>query len=103
MKGGRISIGWDSCKLFEHIFVRRCYKCYGFGHIAKDCSGQKVCSRCSLVHENDGKECKSKSLKCINCINAKIKSVNVNHGVFDNNCPVYKKYIEKRRKFVVHE
>jgi hypothetical protein len=29
---GRIHIGWDSCRVYQHIDILRCFKCNQFGH-----------------------------------------------------------------------
>lgn len=29
-----VYIGWDSCRVFEFINVRRCFKCWKYGHKA---------------------------------------------------------------------
>lgn len=44
MEAGRVKIGWRSCKVVHHVHITRCFKCCGFGHIAKDCKNKLACS-----------------------------------------------------------
>lgn len=34
---GFLNIGWNRCKVYEYVRVIRCFKCWGFFHIAKHC------------------------------------------------------------------
>lgn len=40
-KDRTLNIGWAKCAVYEHLNIRRCFKCYGFNHIAKECSNKK--------------------------------------------------------------
>jgi len=33
----KINIGWRKCLVFDHYSVKRCFKCWGYYHIAKNC------------------------------------------------------------------
>lgn len=44
----------------------RCYKCQGFGHLAKKCEGKRRCARCGEDHEY-GKCVEGVRPKCSNC------------------------------------
>lgn len=57
-----------------------CYKCNGYGHIAKDCTHMIRCSYCSAEH--DRKECNATSPKCANCGEA--------HRAHHKDCVKYK-------------
>ena len=37
LKGAHIMIGWVSCRVRRKKEVNRCFRCFGFGHIAADC------------------------------------------------------------------
>ncbi|GLV45495.1 hypothetical protein CBL_20655, partial [Carabus blaptoides fortunei] len=50
MESGRVRIGWVNCRVREKIDVRKCYRCWAFGHLARDCKGtdrSMCCLRCS--------------------------------------------------------
>lgn len=99
LKNERLSIGWDRCRVFEHVYVNRCYKCLGFNHTANTCSNKKACSKCAEEHEM--KDCNSDQTKCVNCLWA-VKNLNirleVNHNAFSNECVVLQRKIERERK-----
>lgn len=48
---GKVNLGWDKCAVFDGIFIRRCYKCLGFGHKSTECSGNNICADCAEVRE----------------------------------------------------
>jgi hypothetical protein len=37
---GCIYIGWDGCRVYQHIDILRCFKCNQFGHMAIKCELQ---------------------------------------------------------------
>ena len=84
----------------EHINLAMCFKCSGFDHVAKYCTQQECCYKCSGEHSSVN--CTEKDLKCINCI--KMKFENVNHSARDtNNCPVYKRRLERFRNNINYD
>lgn len=38
---GKLIIGWKICKMQDFIGILRCFKCYKYYHIAKDCTKKK--------------------------------------------------------------
>jgi len=37
----KLNIGWKKCMIFNHYSVKRCFKCWGYYHLAKNC-GRKL-------------------------------------------------------------
>lgn len=104
LNNGYLIAGYDYCSVYDGIDLRRCYKCCGFHHLSKQCSKvSSVCPRCSEGHPL--KDCKSKNLKCFNCLNAaestEINNLNVNHAVWDPDCKVYKDALSKFRSHIL--
>jgi hypothetical protein len=62
---GRIYIGWDSCRVYQHIDILRCFKCNHFGHMAIKCEGAVCCADCAENHET--KDCDS-GVKNVNAL-----------------------------------
>ena len=45
----KLRVGWVVCRIREKIVVTRCYRCWDFGHLARNCKGpdrSKSCHRC---------------------------------------------------------
>ncbi|XP_031638763.1 uncharacterized protein LOC116350907 [Contarinia nasturtii] len=90
-----LRLPWRECNVYEHIYVKRCYKCLGFSHIAKDCKHDQKCSKCGGPHKYS--ECKSRNMCCANCrsANEKLKvKIDTKHHAWSTDCPVYKRRIE---------
>lgn len=90
-----LCLPWRECKVFEHIYVKRCYKCLGFSHIAKDCKQEQKCSKCGGAHKFA--DCKSNKVCCANCRSANVtlkSKIDTKHHAWSSHCPVYKRRIE---------
>ena len=61
----------------------RCYNCQGFGHIAKACTKEKKCEKCSESHEGS---CSGVN-RCANC--------GLCHKASYKKCPVYVSLLER--------
>ena len=90
---GRAFLMWRSYCVKDYINVTKCYKCHGYGHIAKSCNSQdQLCSFCGS-NDHLRKDCRKKEHPvCINCTRARRKDVN--HVVHDQNCPEFKRHVE---------
>jgi hypothetical protein len=97
---GRIYIGWDSCRVYQHMDILRCFKCNQFGHMAIKCERAVCCADCAENHES--KDCDSGVKKCVNCEYAKKTfkiDVNSNHPAYSMKCPAYLKKLEHKLKY----
>lgn len=65
---GVMKLNWMTGRVTDYVFVRRCYKCGGYGHNQKDCTNDVHCPECAGNHNL--KECRAqdKDVKCINCL-----------------------------------
>lgn len=81
----RVMIGFMSFNVREFIPPPRCYKCQGYGHIAKVCKGKQRCGKCGGHHEY-GQCGVSDVRKCCNC--------GGDHTAAYRGCPVRKKAVE---------
>lgn len=82
--------------------VTRCYKCWGYNHLAKNCKKETTCRLCAENY--DEKNCQSKKLNCVNCIRY-VKKFNLenwmcDHEVTSKNCEYHKKIIVKQKQHV---
>lgn len=96
---GKLSVGWRKCPVYNHINVKRCFKCWGYYHIAKNCTREETCYKCAGNH--NARECTVNKSKCVNCTfknqtyNLKI---NVEHSALDRECPTYKRAMQEEKK-----
>ncbi|XP_077279855.1 uncharacterized protein LOC143907159 [Temnothorax americanus] len=95
---GKINLGWRKCPIFNYISVRRCFNCWGYYHIAKNCTRQETCYKCARNHKAN--ECTTAKKRCVNCTyknqtyNLKI---NVEHEALNSECPTFKKVLEEEK------
>lgn len=98
IKMGKLFLDWRECRVTEHLYLQRCYKCCGFSHIAKNCKLSQKCSKCAGAHKFQ--DCKRKVLKCVNCCNVKEKygaDIDDRHHAWSNSCMVYQRKLESMK------
>lgn len=98
----KIYIEWQSHSVKEYINIARCFKCFGFGHIANKCTSEhQYCGHCG-EKEHIYKECKKRSEnpKCVCCIKNKRK--NIGHNVKDKKCPEYVRQLERYKDRITY-
>ncbi|XP_071440252.1 uncharacterized protein [Hetaerina americana] len=88
MTFGKVFIGFNSCKISDHIHITRCFKCQGFGHLAKDCKNEKdCCSHCAGEHKFEDCAKEKENICCSNCKKANVQDSK--HSAGDWKCPIY--------------
>lgn len=100
MKAGNLFVGYESCTVYDAIDVYRCYNCNEFYHSSKYCKKSCTCPRCGEGHAVSN--CKSNSLKCVNCVALKNKlkseDICVDHASWDKNkCTAYIQALDRLR------
>lgn len=101
LEAEKLSIGWERCKVFDAIDVKRCYKCKGYNHRSIECKNEEKCLKCHQNHKTSDCMEKEEINKCINCkiANEKYKlELDENHKTFNKECPVYQKKIGERKQ-----
>ncbi|XP_057339376.1 uncharacterized protein LOC130676884 [Microplitis mediator] len=87
MNSGKVKFGWNLYNAYNHINILRCFRCWGFGHLANNCKKEEICRLCSTNHHET--ECQSESNKCINCVELvnkyKLTDIDINHCATDRN------------------
>ncbi|BES88311.1 unnamed protein product [Nesidiocoris tenuis] len=95
LKEGRLKVGWFSCRAADDVSVTRCWKCHGFGHVAKLCLGETYCGYCA-EKGHTYRDCKKEGPpKCFNCAQAKL---NANHDAAHPACPSLIRAVELQVK-----
>ena len=73
---------------------RRCVKCQGYGHFARECKSTKdVCARCAGEHRTTDPDCmigRGQPARCANCSKE-------GHGAADRSCEEYKRRLTQMR------
>lgn len=80
----------------EYLPLAMCFKCCGFGHVAKYCVKEDICFKCSKKHS--AKTCEETEYQCVNCF--LMRYTETKHNARDWDCPVYKKKLERTRQYV---
>lgn len=76
----RIFLQLKTHRIKEYLNITRCYKCHGYGHIAKMCKvPDQLCENCDCKDHASNEYPKKNNLQCINCM--KNKQDEVNHSV----------------------
>ena len=93
-----LKLPWSECKIYEHMYIKRCFKYCGFSHLAKDCTRKQ---KCAGNHKYS--DCKSKDNCCINCsvANNKFKlKLDTNHLSWSKVCSVLQRRMERLRNTI---
>lgn len=87
----------------DNIYIRRCYKCWGFNHNASVCRNEIACSKCAESHKFN--ECRSNNKKCINCSKCNERAGTnhaTNHDVWSPECSMYKVKLMRSKRGLSH-
>ncbi|GBO18923.1 hypothetical protein AVEN_46084-1, partial [Araneus ventricosus] len=62
----KLSLGWTSHSVKEHLNIKRCFKCQSYGHLQKECKRKNFyCAYCGFEHHTNS--CNSRASCCANC------------------------------------
>lgn len=92
ISSGRIQIGWLLSKVRERVSITRCFKCLGFGHTQRECTGKDrsgECLRCGKTGHK-AKDCKNTPF-CTKCQAEE-------HRADSIRCPYYKRLVQDASK-----
>ena len=97
----RLYYGMESCRVYDQLYIKRCNRCQGFGHYARDCSKEVCCGICGTTgHEThhcphaNSKDI-SANYHCANC--SKAGDIDCSHPAYSSACPSYRVQQEKLR------
>jgi hypothetical protein len=96
----KLCIGWEKCKVFDAINVRRCNKCKGYNHKSSECKNQETCLKCHKDHKTSTCTEKEELKECINCKKANEKfnvGVKIDHKTTSFDCPVYQNKLREKK------
>lgn len=89
---GKLRVGWVSCRVRELIRPLKCFRCWQYGHLSKDCQSEAdrsdCCMKCGEVgHKANG--CNSEP-RCLLC-SGKGTEVDPKHSSGSNRCAAYRR------------
>lgn len=97
---GKAFVRWDTCWINEELNIRRCFKCWGFNHVASKCLKEnRLCPICGGAHSQS--DCESTISNCVVCCDAKKSRhlvVDSNHSALSSSCPSYLHLVELERR-----
>ena len=90
---GSIKVGLSEGKVEEKLPIARCYKCWGYGHMAKNCEEEDRSDNCYRCGEkgHQAKDCQEEVMKCPLCGKS-------GHQAGRMGCKARKKALTKARK-----
>ena len=100
-QGNRIYTYQGSKKIYDPLYIKRCFKCQSFGHISSNCQAtQPVCGTCAGQHETKACEDYHKALDppttaTLCCSNCRKAGLTTEHSAFSQECPCYQKEQKK--------
>lgn len=97
VKQEKVRIAWQNIRVDNYIDITRCFKCQGYGHIAKHCELKEpvmICSYCAEHHLPKDCPVKNEPNKhaCHNCIRIPALGTlsSTPHNSLSSHCPVYR-------------
>ena len=98
-QGDVIALGINEHRVKDSFYVKRCYKCQGFGHQSTECQNSTVCGHCAGPHDTRSGVCNSLGpYCCINCKNAGLSPID--HAAYFYGCPVQLDRQERLKKSI---
>lgn len=96
---GKIKIGWVYCRVRKRAVAERCFKCFGYGHVARTCQGpdrSNLCFKCGNAGHK-AKTCTAQS-RCVLCLEEGLPQADLAHVLGSGKCKVFRKALEAVKK-----
>lgn len=96
LAAGKVRIGWVNCRLRGKPDLKRCYRCLGYGHHAKDCKSEDRSEHCYRCGEkgHKAKDCSSEP-ECMLC---KGSGHSAKHSTGSIRCPAFQLALNASQK-----
>ena len=88
----RMYIEWGAYRVARYEVVSRCYSCYSYAHVLRDCKTERLCFKCGRAGHK-GADCKAQP----DCGNCRARGLKSGHSVLSPDCPEYKWRLERLR------
>lgn len=97
----KIQIGWVQCRVRRRAVVTRCFRCLGYGHVARDCKGPDrsgLCYRCGAAGHK-AKTCTALQ-RCVLCAERGLEKERLAHVPGSGRCGVFRDELDKAKALV---
>lgn len=86
---GKVRIGWTICRVREAVKPKQCFRCFDYGHQARDCKGEDRSKQCRRCGEGGhiAKNCEAKDPCCMICSTKEKKAA---HVTGSSRCPKFR-------------
>lgn len=98
LKIERVKIGWVNCRIRRRPIVLRCYRCLGYGHIARNCKNaekKNLCFKCGK-EGHISKNCVNNP-QCTICREAKLEEDQLGHIMGSATCATFRKALDEAK------
>lgn len=92
----KIKVGWVVCRIRQRLEVQRCYRCLGYGHVRKDCSGPDRSGSCWKCGSGDHRaaDC-NEAPSCVLCSDT--PGAAKDHVPGSGACGTFRKVLDAKR------
>lgn len=102
----KLFISFDSCPVYEHINLQRCFRCSKFGHLENTCKSETF--RCAMCSDNHPvTQCQASHKQCPNCLEMKternLPELSTDHYAWSDKCPVMQRRLNSVRKKTTYQ
>ena len=98
LEAEKIKVGWVVCRIRERASLRKCFRCFEYGHMARACENtedrRELCLRCGEKGHYI-KECKKEPC-CIAC--RKVGREYIKHQMSSRRCSLFQAVRKSGRK-----
>lgn len=94
----KLYLRYSVCSVSDYVWIRQCYRCLAFGHLARNCESQPKCGHCAEAHEMKNCKVRKDQPKCGNCMRTgRLPPPDLIHSAFDTkNCPILVRKFKER-------
>lgn len=99
LKKSRIKIGLVNCRVRERAVVAKCFRCLGYGHLARQCKGpdrSKCCYKCGQENHR-AIDCTSEP-KCLLCADLKKTGKDLCHYLGNGSCLAFRNALKAAKE-----
>jgi len=94
-----IRVGWTYCRVRESVRPLKCFRCWNFGHLFRNCKSEEDRSRCCIRCGEKGHKVATcnNDTRCVLC-EAKDDKEAANHIAGSSKCPTYARALQTTAK-----